>query len=331
MSTIRILITGGSGFIGTNAMEFYLKKGYAVLNLDIAEPKIASHRQHWKKIDILDGVALTDAVLQFEPTHVLHFAARTDLDETKNIDGYAANTRGVENTIAALRDCRNLQRIIFTSSMYVCYPGYNPRDYNDFAPHTVYGKSKVISEQIVKGHASIPCEWLIIRPTSIWGPWFGHPYKDFFYHVMRRSFVKMQGKTATKTYGFIHNSIAQMDFLLFADRSVVHQKTFYIGDDPGLNINVWADMIAQQLGIRMITVPRFVLQAGALFGDFLGLLGIHFPLQSFRLKNMTTDNVIELLGDMLKVAPKAPYSVEEGVSMTLKWLQSRDPNFRKAR
>lgn len=46
----RILITGGSGFIGTNLIEYFLEKNYDVKNIDICEPKIEARRDIWKKL-----------------------------------------------------------------------------------------------------------------------------------------------------------------------------------------------------------------------------------------------------------------------------------------
>ena len=46
-----------------------------------------------------------------------------------------------------------------------------------------------------------------------------------------------------------------------------------------------------------------------------------FPLYSFRVKNMTTDNVVNLLSDTKKLIPEQPYSTEEGVAYTLKWMR----------
>jgi dTDP_gluc_dehyt: dTDP-glucose 4,6-dehydratase len=49
----KILITGGSGFIGTNLIEHLLKKTDAeLLTFDINEPKIDSHNRFWKRVDI---------------------------------------------------------------------------------------------------------------------------------------------------------------------------------------------------------------------------------------------------------------------------------------
>lgn len=48
----RILITGGSGFIGTNLIEKLRKEGkYELLSLDIAQPKISAHNDVWKQVD----------------------------------------------------------------------------------------------------------------------------------------------------------------------------------------------------------------------------------------------------------------------------------------
>ena len=52
----RILITGASGFIGTNLLEDLISKNYEVLNIDWNVPKISERKNVWKKIDIVDYV-----------------------------------------------------------------------------------------------------------------------------------------------------------------------------------------------------------------------------------------------------------------------------------
>ena len=44
---IRVLVTGGSGFIGTNLIEDFINKDYIVCNVDIVEPKIATRKKIW--------------------------------------------------------------------------------------------------------------------------------------------------------------------------------------------------------------------------------------------------------------------------------------------
>src|SRR6266516_8060523 len=93
-SGVRVLITGGSGFIGTNAVEYFAARGSDVLNLDIRPPRNPAHRAVWRESDIQDHSALRTAVKAFDPHYVIHLAARTDLLETKDIRGYAANYEG---------------------------------------------------------------------------------------------------------------------------------------------------------------------------------------------------------------------------------------------
>lgn len=52
----KILITGGSGFIGTNLIELLSKsKNYEILNVDFQPPKKENHKLYWKNLDICIG------------------------------------------------------------------------------------------------------------------------------------------------------------------------------------------------------------------------------------------------------------------------------------
>ncbi|WP_448105310.1 NAD-dependent epimerase/dehydratase family protein [Pedobacter panaciterrae] len=319
---IKILITGGSGFIGGNLMNYYLKKGCVCLNLDNKPPVREEQYSNWKMVDILNLAELEDAVLNFMPTFVLHMAARTDLEENYDIKGYSVNFDGTENLIETLNKCSSVERVIFASSMLVCKSGYNPVDYNDYCAPNLYGESKVLMEKRIKETCAENYEWVIIRPTSIWGPGFKTPYKDFFDLIIKNRYVKFSGKSSTKTFGFIYNSVQQIDAFLSLEKELVNNKTFYIGDYQPMNINNWADEIAKQLNRRIISIPYFIIKLGSWFGDVLMFMNIKFPLHSFRVKNMTTDNVISLLDDTRKLVPVQDYSVESGISETLKWIKT---------
>ena len=54
----KFLVTGGSGFIGTNLMDAFLSQGYQVVNLDSTKPAKSQHLPYWKQIDILDYTGL---------------------------------------------------------------------------------------------------------------------------------------------------------------------------------------------------------------------------------------------------------------------------------
>lgn len=315
---VKILITGGSGFIGTNLQEFLLGKiNCDILNIDTMPPIVDALVPMWTSCMITDEKSFEKCVLKFAPDYIIHLAARTDLDG-KSVNDYSANIVGVKNLLKIVNQLPNLKKIIITSSMLVCRTGYYPKDQFDYSPSTYYGESKVITERLVWENEP-HCDWAIIRPTSIWGPWFKVPYKNFFDMVIAHRYFHIGHKSCTKTYGYVGNAVYQIEQILFSDTTDKNNKVFYIGDEPATNIEQWANEIANELNYKIIRMPYGILKIAAFIGDILKLMGIHFPMSSFRLKNMTTNNIIDLT-NTYKIAPNPPYSRIEGIRETLKWL-----------
>lgn len=319
MTYERILITGGSGFIGTNLIEHLsTKTGLALASFDLVQPKLLSQRHFWQAIDVRDGIALVDKIKSFRPDAVIHLAARTDLDG-RHLDDYSSNTDGVARLLDALDVTGFSGPAIFTSSMYVCRPGYSPLSDTDYQPHTIYGESKVIGEQMVR-KANPPYPWIIVRPTSIWGPWFGIPYADFFKVVLAKRYLHISGCNTRKTYGYVGNTVAQMLAILrHADQ--IKGKSLYLGDWPPYLIREWADEISGYVPYKIKNVPKFVFQSLALMGDIANIFNIKFPMSSFRLKNLTTDNVHDL-SIVKSLLPVLPYSRTDANCETIKWMRS---------
>ena len=314
---MKIIITGASGFIGTNLLQYFIEKKYEVLNIDKAVPQNKEHLSHWVNIDIIEYDKLENAVLPFSPEYIIHLAARTDLDG-KDMEDYSANTIGVANILQVAGLCPNLKKIIIASSMLVCHAGYYPKNQFDYTPKTLYGESKVITEKEVWKNPPA-CDWAIIRPTSIWGEWFRIPYRSFFDMVIAGRYFHIGHHSCTKTYGYIGNAIYQIESILFADTLDINNKIFYIGDSPAINIEDWANEIAGEIHTRIIRIPFFLILLAAFSGDILNFVGIKFPIYSFRLKNMTTDNIIDL-EKTYQIAPFLPFKRIEGVQRTIKWI-----------
>ena len=316
----KILITGGSGFIGTNLINHLLKiKEFDIFCIDKEYPKIDSHCNIWKRVDLCDSALLKHTIQEFQPDYVIHLAARTDL-RGKELSDYTSNMEGVSNLLDALEEVPSLKRVIFASSMYVCEPGYKPKDFDDYAPHTLYGESKVETERRIK-ERNPKYTWSIIRPTSIWGPWFGEPYNKFFRIVLNRMYFHMGKRACKKTYGYIDNAIYQIMSILHAPEEKVMRKVFYLGDYEPYDITEWANEIAKCAGFKIPNIPYFFFVMAGWFGDLLKLLGITFPMTSFRLKNMTTDNVHDL-SPIKELAPDLPESRQKGNIHTINWIKS---------
>ena len=205
---MRILITGGSGFIGTNFIDEISREANTILNYSLHPPLKAEHKQYWRAGDILDPAATTAAFQEFQPRGVLHLAARAECDEKTTVEeGYRTNTEGTQNVLEAIRTTPSVQRAIVTSSQFVCAPGRLPKNDTDYFSETVYGQSKVITEKLTRD-ANLSACWTIIRPTNIWGPWHMRYRREFWRVVERGLYVHPGHQPVIRCYGYVKNVVA---------------------------------------------------------------------------------------------------------------------------
>ncbi len=317
----RVLISGGSGFIGSNLVQHCHDAGDDVLNIDIRVPRNSAAPGRFVQADILERDVLLDTVQQFAPQYIVHLAARTDLEGRSDGD-YDANITGVRNMVAAAIAAPNLKRAIFASSMYVCKLGYIPLRDDEYCPNTAYGHSKELGERIVRREAGDSFCWSVVRPTSIWGPWFDVPYKMFFNAVRKGLYIHPRGHDGRRSYGFVLNTVHQLVRLMeCAEDGRVHGKLFYLADYEPLQPLHWAQVIADRCGSRQVRqVPLAALRACAAIGDSLKLFGMaNPPLHTCRLNNLLTSAVFNL-DPIRQITGEVPYSLEQGVQITVDWL-----------
>lgn len=316
----RVLITGGSGFIGTNLVQRYLDSGAEVLNIDVRSPRNPQHSSCWKQHDILDGAGLLRCVEDFSPHWCFHLAARTDLNGAL-LEDYEANTAGVANVIQAVNRVGSIDRAIFASSMLVCGLGVQPGHDTDYSPPNAYGESKVLGEKMVRKDLRDGVSWTIVRPTSLWGPWFDIPYKKFFTAIQKGVYVHPKGCQVRRSYGFALNAIHELACIAEADRDKVCSRTLYLADYEPVDLHDWAEMIRDEMRAgRIREVPVGILKAVAKLGDVLMAMGVPDPpLSTRRINNMVTSAVLDM-SVTEAICGTLPYTLQQGVEMTVKWM-----------
>jgi nucleoside-diphosphate-sugar epimerase len=320
-STLRAVVTGSSGFIGHHLAEALVRSGHAVLGLDIRSPEQPIDGVDHVHCDLLDRERLTRSLGDFAPDIVFHLAARTDLDEQRELGGYAANIEGVENLVEAVRNTPGVRRCICTSSQLVCRIGYVPAGPEDYAPNTLYGESKVRTERIWRRGDGGGAEWVIVRPTTVWGPGMNPHYLTFFRMVRDGRYFHVGGGHVLKSYGYVGNIVAQYLALMTAPVSQIHAQTLYLSDYTPVTIADWANAFQRALGAPPIrSLPLPVARVGALFGDSINALGVkRFPLNSFRLNNVLTPSAVDVTSTR-EVCGDSPFTMEQGVAATVRWL-----------
>lgn len=319
MAEQRYLVTGGSGFIGTHLVERLIKDNCSVLSIDINPPKIACHRSVWVSCNILNPGDLKKAFAQFEPTHVLHLAAKANLKGLTH-DDFPENTMGTANVLRCVNETPSVERLVHFSTQYVVMPGLWPETDEFLMPYTAYGESKAEAEKIIRGECN-KCS-VILRPTNVWGPY--HPFFPFelWKYLKLRLYVHPGYKPIIKYYSYVGNCVDQVMAITTNDSSSVCGKVFYISDPPIDNVQ-WMNAFSVLLSghnVRKIPIPVWKLLAK--FGDILIRLGIKFPMSSERLFRLTVneqiplERTIELVG-----VPKV--SLEEGVQESVRWYLNK--------
>jgi nucleoside-diphosphate-sugar epimerase len=218
----RLLCTGGSGFIGTHLSDAVIASKFDFINIDIQEPKKSDHYSFWKRCNILDMENLQGVFHDFQPTHVVHLAARAQTDG-KTLDDFRDNTEGTANVLEAVNETPTISRVIIASSQHVRKPGSGlPQHDQDFNPHGLYGESKVITEQLTH-QANMECVWTIIRPTTVWGSY--HPFLvSGLWNLMKKGlYVHPKNDPVVRSYGYVKNVVWGIEKLLDAPSATVNR------------------------------------------------------------------------------------------------------------
>jgi GlcNAc-P-P-Und epimerase len=313
----RFLVTGGSGFIGTNLVDTLLEGGFPCLNLDIQPPKKEAHVAHWMNCDILDLALTSRQFAEFQPTHLIHLAARTDTSSA-DLKDYRVNTEGTTNILRCIEASPSLERAIITSSQFVFAPPGLPRGDDEYNPIGAYGTSKMISERATRS-AGLNCVWTIVRPTNIWGPWHPRYPREFWLVLKKGLYFHPSGKPAIRSYGYVKNIVFQMMKILEAPADAVDKQVYYLGDPP-VPLLEWVDGFAVAItGKRARIIPRSLLQALAGSGTVLNAIGVPFPISLSRYRSMTEDyfSPVERTIESFGIPP---YTLEAGIQETVDWL-----------
>jgi nucleoside-diphosphate-sugar epimerase len=292
----RILVTGGSGFIGTNLLPALQLRGHSVLNLDIAEPRDPAQRSLWRRGSVLDPSVLAEVCAHFGPTTSIHLAAETDMVDASDIqETFPVNSQAAPLLMEALANvaCRE---VIMTSTQFVCGPSDSPPvSETFFAPHTPYGASKVQMEEGVRA-SSANIAWTIARPTYVWGPWHLERFLELVRTIQTGRYMHPAGAPVIRSYGYVGNVVRQLIDLI--GNEAAYGRTLYLGESS-IDSRVFINTLSIELSGRPAkAVPRWILRLASLLGDMTDAV----PLDSFRYRNLTTDYAVpmeptfELLG-----------------------------------
>jgi len=316
---VKIIVTGSAGFIGRHLTRHLADLGHQVWGLDRHDPPVYDQRVEPLPLDLLDRDGLVAAFRRIGPAGLIHLAAEVLTDAT-DLSGYPSNIEGVENLLEAVRSTAELKRAVYTSSQLVCKVGHVPQSDTEYCPDTVYGRSKVLTEQLVRAQDGGGVEWCLARPTTIWGPHQNPHYYRLFELILAGRYFHVGHRKRFKSYGYIDNCVHQYERLLTTPAAGIQGRALYLADYEPLALQEWTAGLAAVLGAPKIhTLPVAVARPLAWCGDLLNLVGWRsFPFNSFRLRNVLTEYIFDL-EPTRQVCGALPRSLDEGLQATGEW------------
>lgn len=317
---MKVLVTGGSGFIGTNFHEYLSKehKDIEVINVDIRPPKEIFKNSIWENCDILQKNDLKNVFDKHNPDCVVHLAAETSCEPDLVIEDYRVNIEGSQNVFECANENTSVKTVIHTSTQFVNQKDFPLLNLFDYKPHTIYGESKVQSEEILRRN-SYRFKWLVVRPTNVWGKWHLRYPHEFWKVLKEGKYIHPKKRNVIRSYAYVQNVCDQIMQLIF-NIDNLDEEVYYVGDPPILLYD-WVNEFSLALRKKKVRiVPRQLVFFLAKIGDFLAVFRIKFPITSSRYRSMTHTNPAPMEKTYEKIGyPKV--GLKEGVRITADWLE----------
>ena len=325
--TMRVLITGGTGFIGSRLALKCLEKGDSVRVL--GQENNLAEAQNNRLVQDRGAEVLLASVTDREGTHkalqdidiVYHLAAAQHEANVPDEVFWNVNVTGTKNMLEASVNA-GVKRFVHGSSIGV-YGSSLEGDIDErspLMPNNIYGVTKLEGERLVLSFQDkLPV--IIIRISETYGPG-DHRLLKLFKGIKKNIFLMIGNGENLHHLIFIDDLIEGL-FLAATSKQAIGEIFVIAGKEP-LTTNVMVAEIANQLGT---TIPRFhaplclFLALASITEKTLRPLGIQPPLHKRRMDFFKKSFFFsqEKSFNSLAFVPKTDFS--KGVSETIRWYQ----------
>ncbi len=299
---MNITITGISGFVGSNLVEYLSGRGMQVHGVSMRD-------QLWK--NGLNG----------ESEAIIHLAGKAhDTQNTADEADYFRVNRDLTIELFDWFLSSNVREFYFFSSVKAAADQVTGALTEDVIPNpqTPYGKSKLAAEQYLLSK-DLPAgkRLFIIRPCMIHGPGNKGNLNLLFQVVKKGLPWPLAAFDNRRSFLSIGNLNALLEQMLTRG---VPSGVYHFADDQTISTNTVIQIIGRitERPIKLWKIPRKLISFAAKTGDVFGL-----PLNTERLQKLTENYVVsnQKIKDLLEIE-QLPLSAEEGLEITIKSFKS---------
>ena len=313
---MKILILGGSGFVGTRLVELLLEHQYTICIGDIA--KSERYPKLWKYCDIRNKEQLTECCIGIDI--VINLAAEHRDDVTPRSLYDEVNVEG-SRLLCEVATELGINRIIFASSVAIYGFPHTPLDelgeanyFND------YGRTKWLAEAEYRKWKDIDTtnRLTIIRPTVI----FGEGNRGNVYNLLKQiasgKFLMVGSGENKKSMAYVGNVCS---FIIYSIEKDYEDEVFNYVDKPDYSMNELVSLITGILDKKLLvpfSIPAWIVYLGAAGIDLLAkITHKKFPISSIRVKKFESETVFNA-SKMLESEFRPPYSMPDAFERTIK-------------
>lgn len=325
---MKILVTGGAGFLGRVIVRKLGDQGHEVLSFSRG-PGGSRHIQG----DVSDYEALKQAMKGCEA--VFHTAAKVGMWGPYE-DFYRVNVRGTENVLKACREW-GIRYLVFTSSPSVVYHGEDSEGQNESLPYPAYfdayyPQTKAIAEQLVMAANDASLKTVSLRPHLIWGPEDQQLLPQLFKKAQSGKLRLLGSGSKQVDCIYVDNAatahVKAFNQLLLAPARV-EGKTYFLSQGTPIPM---AELIHQLLatgGFPPVTKqisPEIARFAAGILEKCYRFFGIQAepPITLFLAKQLSTAHWYDISAARRDFGYQAEVSIAEGMKRLREWVSNAD-------
>ncbi|MFN8367603.1 MAG: NAD-dependent epimerase/dehydratase family protein [Candidatus Kapaibacterium sp.] len=323
---MKVVVTGGNGFVGSHIVDVLLEKGYTVHCLVRQTSDL-----RWledKPVTLVEGSIYDSNSLQTafkDAEYIIHVAGLTAArNEEEFMKG---NKNGTENVLrAALLYQSTIKKFVHISSMAAVGPATSlqqPLDESTpFHPITPYGVSKHAAEVVVHTAMSkLPIT--VVRPPAVYGE------RDSailsFFQTVNKHLAPLIGFT-DKWVSLIHVRDLAIGTVQAMESDNTTGKTYFISSEEFYNWNQISQLTAKVLGKKCITlkIPHGIVMSLAYISEFFGRFSSKPPVFNYEKgKDIIQEYWICSVGNAKNdFNYRQTISLEQGIRQTTDWYKA---------
>ncbi|OGG26455.1 UDP-glucose 4-epimerase [Candidatus Gottesmanbacteria bacterium RIFCSPLOWO2_01_FULL_39_12b] len=176
---MKIVVTGGAGFIASHIVDAYISQGHNVVvvdDLSTGKKEFVSQKARFYQVDIRDNEKIEKIFKKEKPEVLNHHAAQISVRNSVDNPQFDAevNIIGLLNLLEAGRKT-GVRKVIFASSGGVVYGEASklptPESYTPLQPLSPYGVTKLVSEHYLNFYdKTYNLPYVALRYANVYGP-----------------------------------------------------------------------------------------------------------------------------------------------------------------